>query len=822
MLCKFRIYYSLLIVFLVGPSFSGISQVLNLKVSGDKESGYYMDILNGEDLLLHNKGEFSLNLSNLDLSVKDKIENFKATSYAETEKGFRLQKDIYLERFDSNLRVEVIYEKVTPNLIKKTVKLFQPSIPALYYTLTEKNIPAEQPERYVSFEYEDFPGGLVHELIPSAGFVTGAGNVVGFLTNPGYKNHFTRTTRRRFSGRGGGMIGMRVLPDARLLSVASEEEQNSGKDYIQYTFGNMNVLDRGAVKELELPNNYGKSGNLEVVKNKDIIKLKFEDNKKAGIELMTPMRDQKVYTVSFLAKGNTPLSLKLYRVKNGERTKELEHGIKYIDNFPVDSSEWTQFKGSVLVPYIEGDSIKMFLGANSPDKGSVSIKELKISENKGFERSYNKLPLGEPVEKTTYIFSEPWKDQKQFKISTTTRLAEGMGFQGSDVEKMLYANFQMMTWITSVEDFTAFNVPNMNYSPDMYNRDSFWSVISTYNKELNISIWKQWARTQTPRGAIGTIITPYMGSIEAKDNEATIEWLIWGLLNKRRFGMELPQEKIELAAEYILNEFDEDRDGKCASHFSMSQIDVMDYNPKTDRMAANQGMFAVALKTINELGVEIDQEYIAKAEAEYLEFYDPERKHLLFDKDYPDLISFTDLIPEFLSLWVFDKPMLTDEMVQSHLNQIPAMNKTEKAPYPEMGTTAPICIRLIDDGKGYAYMDAEYQPFGEFGKKNYGNHARDGYYYNGGSWLRAEYTAYVTGLKHGWRKAEKRMKNRLWAEIHLNPNWPYSKEFIPTKWNNYEEWWDSTRGLSWNVFVIMANEFAGLRDPKMDPDYKEY
>ena len=53
MLCKFRIYYSLLIVFLVGPSFSGISQVLNLKVSGDKESGYYMDILNGDDLLLH-------------------------------------------------------------------------------------------------------------------------------------------------------------------------------------------------------------------------------------------------------------------------------------------------------------------------------------------------------------------------------------------------------------------------------------------------------------------------------------------------------------------------------------------------------------------------------------------------------------------------------------------------------------------------------------------------------------------------------------------------------------------------------------------------
>lgn len=285
--------------------------------------------------------------------------------------------------------------------------------------------------------------------------------------------------------------------------------------------------------------------------------------------------------------------------------------------------------------------------------------------------------------------------------------------------------------------------------------------------------------------------------------------------------MELPQEKIKLAAEYILNEFDEDRDAVCASHFSMSQIDVMEYHPKTQRMAANQGMFAVALKTIKALGVEIDEDYVAKAEKEYLNFYDPERKHLLFDTDYPDLISFTDLIPEFLSLWVFNEPMLTDEMVQNHLDQIPALNKTDEAPYPEMGTTAPICIRLTDDTRGYAYMDENYQPFGEFGKNSYGNHARDGYYYNGGSWLRAEYTAYVTGLKHGWEKAEKRMKNRLWAEIHLNPNWPYSKEFIPTKWNNYEEWWDSTRGLSWNVFVLMANEFAGLREPEMDPDYRK-
>ena len=33
----------------------------------------------------------------------------------------------------------------------------------------------------------------------------------------------------------------------------------------------------------------------------------------------------------------------------------------------------------------------------------------------------------------------------------------------------------------------------------------------------------------------------------SKDNEATIEWLIWALLNKRRFGVELPADKLDKA-----------------------------------------------------------------------------------------------------------------------------------------------------------------------------------------------------------------------------------------------------------------------------------
>src|SRR5690606_8688360 len=127
--------------------------------------------------------------------------------------------------------VKVQYEKVNAHVIKKTITLFQPSIPKLYYILSQTSRAALKPKLFITFEHENFPGGFVHELFPSAGFITPDNYVVGCLTDAGYKNHYTRTTRRRFSGRGGGMVGMQLLPDVNLMSVSSREEQAQGNHY---------------------------------------------------------------------------------------------------------------------------------------------------------------------------------------------------------------------------------------------------------------------------------------------------------------------------------------------------------------------------------------------------------------------------------------------------------------------------------------------------------------------------------------------------------------------------------------------------------------
>jgi len=812
--------FFLFFLFLLVNLGSIFSQSLSIKVAGNKEKGFHVDVYNGNQILVSNREEFSLKLYNLDRSTEAHIEHWTGQSWTGDEKSITLKRNLYIQEFDANLSVTVKYEVVNPNVIKKTVELFQPSMPDMFYILQETNRPAETPKRYVTFEYDSFPGGLVHEMFPAAGFITPENNVVGFLTDAGYKNQYTRNTRRRFSGRGGGFVGMRRLPDPELYSIATLSERENNNNYIKQTFGELYNLDAGEKNILKIPSTFQKE-NAEVDIDKNIISIKGHKGTRSGIDFIAPFKDQKVYTISFLCKGNTPLALKLFRIKNGKNTIELEDGVKYIDNFPTLENEWTEFKGSILVPYIENDSVSMFIGSQSGRESDLQIKDLEIAENQPQPEPYNILPFGEKVEKVTYIFTEPWKSHQQFMISSQSRLAEGKGFKGSLIEKMMYANFNMLTWITDVNDFTPFNVPNMNYAPDMYNRDCFFSTVSTYNRELNLSLWNQWGKTQTAKGGIGTIITPQMGSVEAKDNEATIEWLMWALLNKRRFGVTLPQDKIKKAVDYVLNEFDSTGDGICRSHFPLCQIDIIDFNPKTDRLAVNQGMLVIALRTIKELGFPISESHIEKAEEGYRKFYDAKRKHLLFDRNFPDLISVTDLEPEFYSLWLFNRPILTDEMVVNDLNQIPILNKVPNSPHPEYGTTAPVLIRLTNDKKGYAFLSKDYQPFGKFGEENYSDGKNDGYYYNGGSWFRGEYCAYVTGLKHGWKKAKKIMENRVWAEIYLNPKWPFSKEFIPTKWTSTDSWWPSTRGLCWNVFILMADEVAGVRTPEMDPDYKK-
>lgn len=59
--------------------------------------------------------------------------------------------------------------------------------------------------------------------------------------------------------------------------------------------------------------------------------------------------------------------------------------------------------------------------------------------------------------------------------------------------------------------------------------------------------------------------------------------------------------------------------------------------------------------------------------------------------------------------------------------------------------------------------------------------------------MREEVCGYVAGLKHGWKDAKKRIKDRLAVEITLHPDEPFSHEFLPYDLSVSGCWWPSTR-----------------------------
>jgi hypothetical protein len=321
-------------------------------------------------------------------------------------------------------------------------------------------------------------------------------------------------------------------------------------------------------------------------------------------------------------------------------------------------------------------------------------------------------------------------------------------------------------------------------------------------------------------------VEPNIANLERKSNDSTPLWLMWALLNRRRFGTRLPMDKVRRAADYCLAAYDPKREAVCTAQFVMGQLDVIHYPEGTRIVCENQGMLAVLLRVIRELEIPelsatVSENYIAKAEEGYRSYYDASLGFLCPARNIRDAIGFADIFPEFLSLWLFNRKILADEMVVSHLNRIPVLLPRNDCPYPgEGGSVRPIFIGLPAGGKEWSYFNEKWHPMvSDSYAASYAGKAADGVYYNGGSWMRIEICGYVTGKLHGWQRAEHSIANRLWAEIHTDEDYPTSQEYLPTDPKN--SFFGYHRVFAWNAFVLQALEMAKLRKPEMDPGYLE-
>ena len=813
------------------------SDRIALRVTGDAKSGYGVAVLyRGQVIARHNDGgEFSADFQNSERSLEDRIDDWKATNWKGDPGRITLTGEIQLTNLRTTVVADVHFEVINQQVVKKTIQLRQADVSTLLYKLTNRLVPETAQTHLWSFDHPECKGGPLHEYFPAAGFRTPSGITVGLLTDSGYRNGWSRIIRRD-----GTPVkpAPASIPDLNLYSLPNVADRERQGAYIQQTFGEATVQLSGegsrTAIDLPAPSLWSRGGDMKVEQTGGVIKLSPGDRKAFAL-LPFSAKAGEIFEVHLRYRCESPIQVHAWDVDNA--FKKLGDLTLFNDTIPASPSVFSDFHSSFVIPALQASGAALALSltdfipegaSNNPGRlASIEVSNLELILVATRNEPYRRLEMGHQQTTTMFIFAndEVPDTIRGYRLASQLHLAEGLGFKGGESEKVLYADVMMLSWNATEGVARPMLAPSIWYSAagEMYLRDSFYALNGIHNRELNEKVFDVWADNQGDNGAINTLVEPKIANLERKSNDSTPLWLMWALLNHRRFGVELDMDKIRRAAEYCLATYDPQREAICTAQFVIGQLDVIHYPEGTRILCENQGMLAVLLRAIRELQIpeisaSISESYIAKAEQEYRSYYDAARGFLLPARNITDAIGFSDIFPEFLSLWLFKRPILTDEMVVNHLNHIPVMLPRKDCPYPiEGGTVRPIFIGL-PQGKAWSYFTDKWHPMvSDSFAIGYAEKAADGIYYNGGSWMRVEICGYVTGKLHGWKSADNAIANRLWAETHADNDFPTSQEYLPTSAGN--PFYGFHRVFAWNSFVLLAMELAGLRDLAMDPDY---
>lgn len=762
------------------------------QIKGDVKSGFYAAIMaDGHEIADFKDGEFSLQTMSSDQTVSEGLPGFKGNGYSVQDGQAIISGQIPLGNHAVTVNATVIYQKINDHVIKKTIRLKQNNVRDLLYSLETRLLPVHAPETYLSFENDNSPGGSIVEIYPALGFSAGNGLVCGLLTDAGFRNLWTRNIRKRavvspFDVSGFTATG--IMPDLQLTSMADHASRQKGNHYLALKFGELIDFTHGCSEEVSLDD----SDQWKVIGTAEVKSLAAETRilcKKdriglSGVAIPLPVRSGLYYSLEFDYSGDASRLSTRLKAADGEKDLGL-----YNDLLKCREDQWSTFSGDFFVPPGEDcqEPFKFLISAGYDLKNglyNLRIRNLKLSIHQAQTRPYHHLMMNQTIEKNVFIFVDQCNSLADFRRAAQIRLAEGVGFEGPAEQKMLFADLQMLIWIADHQDQTAHLVPSLVYSPDMYNRDSFWAALSVDDRSLHETLWNKWAATQNAEGGIGTIITPHVGCDENTANDATLCFMIWAYVNHVRYGTPLDRHVLSSALEFCRKSFPLDDSGFCQATTPLCQMDVMWTHDEMQIYAVNQGMMAVVLRCCLQMGLDVTEAEIGQLEERYRSMYDPARGYIISWKKRPEIIALYDLMPEFLSLWLFNRPILSDEMVIRTLKKFPLINHC-------------LPIMCLADGQFFAQQ----------------NHPWDqedirwqaGEYYNGGSWLRVEYLAYVAAEKHGWTEAAGRRKRRLETEFTMFPDEPFSHEWLPCAENVKL---NMSKVFAWNAFVIIADQLV--------------
>ena len=738
---------------------------LDYRLTGTADRGYAVQLEFDGKPVSAAPGEFDLFMQSGDRVDQAEIRSWRALQTHRDGDRLILRGRTRLEQFTTDLDVTICWERINDQVVKKTITLVQNDIPRLFVRLRTSITPAEAPGRYWSFDRIAHDGGpaygtLTDDVFPAAGFVCPDGLVIGLLTESGWINKWSRPALRRT--RHGNVTSVRVT-DPALLSTATAAERTQGKHHVSLTLGeswpSAAVPFAHAARGYEFPGRTGCHYALA---------FEYQCRNKSQISLCD-------------ADGRSLWSERL----------------------PASGAWTSHVVRSAPVP--QGATCYFRFGLDGDANPAVNVENVRLFEISPEPYPWRELLQSTEMTCTLYVYADRMlPTARNLRLKSQTHLAEGSGFQGTELEKVLYGDFRMLTWVVEPGVDQPILVPSTRYF-EMYFRDAFWTLNGSNNRALNENILRRIGATIDDDGDPDNIITTWHGSIEHSNNEMAYLYLTWSLLNHRRFGIAPDMAKVRKVAAFIRRRFDPDGDGIVLVNNPQGCVDVMSQS-RPARFAVSQGGYAVALRVAKELGIEIAEDYIRAAEAGYRGFYADYGPSGSFLHSFPDntrgpggtridFVDIADLEPEFMSLLLFGRKILTREMVLNTL-----------AKFPVIRGCRPACCKV--DGTFFSRESNPFEP---------GLYWRPGTYWNGGSWLRIEYQALAAARMHGLENAEQLMRNRLRAELDNDPDNPVSREYLSCNQDPLDS--SEHRVFAWNLFLLRIHEWLGWRTPGQDPDF---
>ncbi len=336
------------------------------------------------------------------------------------------------------------------------------------------------------------------------------------------------------------------------------------------------------------------------------------------------------------------------------------------------------------------------------------------------------------------------------------------------------------TWRRNINPKGPAVYPSHSYG-GIYLRDTFWTLAALANRRLSRAQRDQFARAQRSSGQIPSFFEHFRGRAHYDDDESTVLYVIWMYLDYQHFGALPDLPRLQKALHYLTH-FDQGGYYISSGQGPHSWLDTLRINPP-DTLGYTQGRFAVALRCAEVMQARIRPAQVKAAAHAYAALYRPSVGYIPLLRHSQDS-DVSVLTGEFVSLWLFGLPMLSDHTVLSTLHHF---------------TSTAVGYKVI------AQLGGDYLAAHRFSVP-----LSPGDYQNGATWLLYDYMALATGYLHGWVGAQALMTRRLALEIR--DGFIFSEYRCTNNALLCMHKGDPARAYTaWNTFLLVINQVVDCR-----------